>query len=267
MNAQTQPPRGGILAGLSDDNVTRGTIAKWTKETGWVTREGQPIQGPVLVIGFVTVLRRWKDGRPYYKTSLPLPDPEELNKAIPISEWENGLDGRPTPPWRACYVFYFINTTSGALYTLAQDHSFGVLLCYQALEEACLVMQMLRGANVLPVAQLSKAPWKSARWGPQTRPHFEIIDWRELPVAVSGGNLAAPTPTPQLSAPTAAAPAPRPVYPSPTPSTPAEKAAAIAAKAPLFPGKPVKPVTTAEAIADELPAHSAPPKNEDLPWR
>jgi hypothetical protein len=290
MNANVGPPGGGFIAGLTDDNVTRGIIVRWSKETGWTTREGQPVQGPVLVIGFVTVLRRWKNSRPSYKTARPLPDPEELSKAIPIEDWEKDLNGEPQPPWKHCYVFYFVNLTTGALYTFAHD-TFGTLLCYQALEESCVVTQMLRGANVMPIAQLSTSRWKSAKWGPQTRPHFEIVDWRELPSRAGGGNLVQPTPPPQLPGPTPAAaapvppstapasasapapatsaPRPAPAYPPKTaPSTAAETAAAIAAKAPLLAGtKPVKPITTAEAIADELPPHSAPPKDDEPPWR
>src|SRR5262249_50615993 len=146
--------------------------------------------------------------------------------------------------WKFCYVFYFVNLTSGALYTFAHD-TFGTLLCYQALEESCVVTQMLRGGNVLPIAQLSKSLWKSAKYGMQTRPHFEIVDWRELPGRADGGNLAEPTPAPQLSGPTPAAaappsttsaPRPAPACPPKAPSTAAETAAAIAAKALLLAG-------------------------------
>jgi len=252
MNANVGPPGGGILAGLSDDNVTRGIIARWSKEAGWTTREGQPIQGPVLVIGFVTVLRRWKGSRPYYKTAHPLPDPEELNKAIPIEDWERDLNGDPQPPWKYCYVFYFVNLTTGALYTFAHD-TFGTQLCHQALEESCVVTQMLRGANVMPIAQLSTSRWKSTKWGPQTRPHFEIFDWRELPGTAGGGNLGSPTPAPQLSGPTPAAAAPIP------PSTPASASTAAPRPAPAYP--PAAPSTaaqTAAAIAARLHSSRAP---------
>jgi hypothetical protein len=281
MDAQTQPPGGGILMGLTDSNVTRGTIVRWSDKADWTTREGQPVKGPVLVIGFTIVLRRWKDGRPSYKTTYPLPNPKELNQAIPIEEWEPGLDGKPQPPWKYCYVFYFVNLTTGALYTFAHD-TFGTLLCYQALEEGCLVQRMLRGPNVMPIAQLEKRPWKSATFGLQIRPHFEPIDWRELPGVAGGGNLVQPASTLQLSGP---APAPAPtakepppwetpdsasasIYPPKASSAAAAAAKAAAAQSPLFAKtKPAaKPMTVAEQIADELPAHSAPPKTDNS-WR
>jgi hypothetical protein len=55
----------------------------------------------MLVIGYTTVLRRWKDKKPEYITKHPLPDPEQLNATIPIEGWEIGLDGKPREPWAA----------------------------------------------------------------------------------------------------------------------------------------------------------------------
>jgi hypothetical protein len=286
--ANIGPPDGGMLASLLTGQVTHGVIVRWSENTGWTTREGQPLPTPMLLLGFGTVLRRWKDKRPYFITEQPLPDPETLNSAIPIAEWELDLAGHPTPPWKLCYVFYLVHVNTGRLHTFAHD-TYGTLLCYEAIKEQCFVKQWLAGAFVMPIVQLGKAPWKSAKYGMQMRPHLEPIDWREPP-RPSGGNLVQPTPTPQLSAPVPTSapaqttveilpwetlvPAPTPAqkttpaYPPKTPPTAAQSAAAIAAKAPLLAGaKPAaKPMTVAESIADELPAHSAPPK-DDGGWR
>jgi|SRR6516164_168120 hypothetical protein len=295
MNAITGPPDGGMLARLLTGQVTHGVIARWSETTGWTTREGQPLPSPMLLLGFGTVLRRWKDKRPYYITDSPLPDPETLNSEIPIEEWEKNLNGDPTPPWKYCFVFYLVHEATGRLHTFAHD-TYGTLLCYEAIKEQCFVKQWLTGKFVMPMVQLGKAPWKSATYGMQMRPHLEPIEWREPPRA-DGGNLAAPAPTPQLSGPTpaAAAPAPAipvlpwetiseataeaaakpasapkqaPTYPPKASSTAAQAAAAIAAKAPLAAGMKAaaKPMTVAESIADELPPHSAPPK-DDKGWR
>jgi len=291
MNAITTPPDGGILATLLTGQVTHGVIARWSENAGWTTREGQPLPSPMLLLGFGTVLRRWKDKRPYYITDSPLPDPETLNSAIPIEEWEKDLNGNPTPPWKHCYVFYLVHKDTGRLHTFAHD-TYGTLRCYEAIKEACFVKQWLTGTFVMPNVQLSKAPWKSAKYGMQMGPHLEPFEWEEPPRA-GGGNLATPAPTPQLSAPASApatlpwetiteapeqapkadagptsAPKQAPAYPPKTPPTAAQSAAAIAAKAPLLAGtKPAaKPMTVAESIADELPAHPAPPK-DDGGWR
>jgi len=287
MNANIGPPDGGILASLLTGQVTHGVIARWSENTGWTTREGQPLPTPMLLLGFGIVLRRWKDKRPYYNTDSPLFDPETLNSAIPVEEWELDLAGHPTPPWKLCYVFYLVNVTTGRLHTFAHD-TYGTLLCYEAIKEQCFVKQWLTGTFVMPIVQLEKAPWKSAKYGMQMRPHFEPIEWREPPRA-GGGNLVQQTSTPQLSgpaptqtadepppweAPTPAptpAPARAPAYPPAAQSAAAaaaKAAAAIAAKAPLLAGTTpaAKPITVAESIADELPSHSAPPK-DDKGWR
>jgi hypothetical protein len=200
MNANIGPPDGGILANLLTGQVTHGVIARWSENAGWTTREGQPLPSPMLLLGFGTVLRRWKDKRPYWNTDSPLPDPETLNSAIPVEEWELDLSGQRTPPWKLCYVFYLVNVTTGRLYTFAHD-TYGTLRCYDAIKEQCFVKQWLTGTFVMPIVQLEKAPWKSAKYGMQMGPHFEPIDWREPP-RMSGGNLVQQTPAPQLSGPT-----------------------------------------------------------------
>jgi hypothetical protein len=259
MNANTpMPPSDGELPpGLSGDRVTRGTIAKWTNSTGWVDRDGLPLPTTVLVIGFFTCLRRWQDKKPEYKTEHPLPDPEALNAAIPISEWERGLNGEPRPPWKLTYVVYMIDAgVTGALYTWQGD-SYGAMLAYNLLEEAFAVSRMMRGPHVFPIAELQKRPWKSPTFGPQVRPHFHIIDWKEP------RHLSMPqAPAPQLPGPaTTAAPIPAstpvpstPVPLTPVPSTPAPSTPAAAQGSTIADHlQPVKPITVGEFIKDKMP--------------
>jgi hypothetical protein len=229
-----------------------------------------PIPEMVLVIGYTTVLRRWKNHKPEYKTEHPLDDPEILNNAIPIGEWELGLDGKPTPPWKLTYVVYFVDFKTGALFTYAHD-TYGALLCYNALEEQIAVYRMLRGEQVWPIVRLEKRQWRSTTYGMQMRPHFRPVDWR-----ATGNPLAAPqSPTPQLPGPTtttapaaaptaapaaapaapAAPPAAAPAAPTATPAAPPAAATppASSASAVLDNTKAVKPITVAELVADEIP--------------
>jgi hypothetical protein len=208
----------------------------------------------MLVIGYITVLRRWKEKRPEYISEHPLPDPDVLNKAIPIAEWETGLDGKPRRPWALTYVVYLVDLKTGALYTYAHD-TYGAMQAYNALEEQIAVMRMLRGEHVFPIVQLEQRPWKSQQYGMLTRPHFQVVDWR-----ASGGTPAiSPTPTPQLTGPAAVSPpTSTPTSSATPPSTPststAPPPAAAASQSPILNAmKPVKPVTVAEVIADELP--------------
>jgi hypothetical protein len=247
------PPEGGSHAGLPGDRVQRGGIAKWAASTGWVDRDGMALPGTMLVIGYTTVLRRWKDKRPEYITEHPLTDPEVLNAAIPISEWETGLDGKPRKPWALCYAVYLVDLNTAALFTYAHD-TFGAMQAYTNLEERIAVMRMLRGEFVFPIVRLEKRTWKSTLYGLQQRPHFEPTgDWR----SPGGFQTVAPSPAPQISGPTTATPPTTPATPSSTPSTPTAPPPAAAASAPASPvlnaTKPVKPVTVGEMIADQLP--------------
>jgi hypothetical protein len=206
----------------------------------------------MLVIGYITVLRRWKNKRPEYITEHPLPDPDVLNDAIPIAEWEIGLDGKPRKPWNLTYVVYLVDAIkTGALFTYAHD-TYGAMQAYNALEEQIAVMRMLRGEHVFPIVHLEKRPWKSQTYGMQMRPHFQIVDWR----ASGGIPVSSPAPAPQLTGPMAVIPPAAPAAtPTPTAAPTAPPPASVTTtKSPILDAtKPVKPVTVGELIADELP--------------
>src|SRR5262245_38674128 len=211
-NVPAPPSDGGFSSGLSGDRVMRGTIARWSSASGWVDRDGLPLPDTVLVVGYVTVLRRWKDKRPEYRTEHPLPDPDQLNAAIPVAEWEIGLDGKPRKPWALTYVVYMVNVDTGALFTYAHD-TFGAAQAFNALEEQIAVYRMLRGEHVWPIVRLEKRQWKSNTYGLQMRPHFQVVSWR----ATGSGAPAVPqSPTPQLSGPAPAPTTPAPTTPAPT---------------------------------------------------
>jgi hypothetical protein len=250
-NVTGPPSDGGLPLRLSGNRVSRGTSARWTETRGWLDRDGLPIPDTMLVIGYTTVLRRWQNKKPSYITEHPLPDPDKLNAAIPVAEWEIGLDGKPRKPWWLTYVIYMVDLKTGAMFTYEHD-TFGAQLCFTSLEEAIAVTRMLRGEHVFPIVHLEKRPWKSAKFGMQMRPHLQPTgDWR-----TPGGLQSVPqSPTPQISGPSTSTP---PTSTPTTPATPTAPPSAAAASAPpsstvLDHTKPVKPVTVAELIADELP--------------
>jgi hypothetical protein len=206
----------------------------------------------VLVAGYITILRRWKDNKPEDIVEHPLPDPEELNAAIPQSEWDTGMDGNPRKPWALTYVIYFVNLKNGALYTYANS-TFGTMLCFNQLEEQIAVMRMLRGEHVMPIVQLDRRPMKT-NWGQKSRPHLEIVDWR-TPKSSDGTPVESPS-TPQLPPAGQAAATPaatKTAATSTAASSDATPTAPSSKSAVLDNTKPVKPVTVAEYIADELP--------------
>ena len=125
----------------------------------------------MFVIGYTTALQRWKDNKPETITEHPLPDPKQLNAAIPVTEWEIGLDGKPRPPWKLVYVIYMIDLKTGAIFTYANS-TYGAKLAYEHLEEQIGVMRMLRGEHVLPIVRLEKRPMKT-QFGMKSRPHLQ----------------------------------------------------------------------------------------------
>src|SRR5262245_63076661 len=117
-NVTGPPANGGFLPG---DRVMRGITARWSDTSSWVDRDGLPLPETMLVIGYTTVLRRWVNKKPEYIVEHPLPDPKLLNDAIPVTEWEVGLDGKPRPPWALTFVIYAVDLKTGALFTYASS--------------------------------------------------------------------------------------------------------------------------------------------------
>jgi hypothetical protein len=226
----------------------------------------------MFVLGFDTILRRWQNKKPTYIVEHPLPDPDELNAAIPQSEWEIGLDGKPRQPWMLCVRIFMCDLhQTGSLFTYAHD-TWGAMLCLASLEEAVAVMRTVRGVYVLPIVNLEKRPWKTT-YGMSTRPHLHPISWREvgsgaavqqspMPQLTGPETAATPTPTPTSAPATAPAPAPAPAPAASTPAAPPTATptaapttapAASSASVVLDNTKPVRPVTVAELVADEIP--------------
>src|SRR6476620_8398176 len=68
---------------------------RWKAAAGWSDRDGVAAPSPMLAVKVSELVRRWKDDRPTDITTKPLPDPDQLNAAIPVAEWQEGPDGRP----------------------------------------------------------------------------------------------------------------------------------------------------------------------------
>jgi hypothetical protein len=242
------PSDGGFPSGLPGNRATRGTPARWDETKSWTDRDGLPLPDTMLVIGYTTILRRWKDHKPEDKTEHPLPNPDELNAAIPVAEWEIGRDGTPQKPWKLTYLVYLVDLKTGSLFTYANS-TYGAMLAYTNLEEQIAVMRMLRGEHVFPIVHLEKRPMPTA-YGMKSRPHFHPVDWR------SPGSFQAVSqaPTPQISGPSTATPPPTPATPSSTPATPTASPPTSAPSSPILDHmKSVKPITVGEMIADEIP--------------
>ncbi|PSO25113.1 hypothetical protein [Bradyrhizobium sp. MOS002] len=257
------PPQAGDgFSGSSRSHrVGRGSYLKWNDKQGWIDRDGVAAPSPMLVFDVDEILRRWKNNVAEDIVDKPLPDPDDLNGAIPVEDWEKGVDGKRRPPWAHTVVVYLVNLSTGENYTYAAATT-GAHIAFDALTEAVKTMRVLRGTLCVPIVNLTDRPMKM-KFGHGKRPHLEIIGWRTLgrdPAAV-------PTrpPAPQLPSPSIGD-----ALPSSTPASagnrvlptqPEQQNNARQAKP-----KPsidiagetlatlgdVKPVTTAEILDDEI---------------
>jgi hypothetical protein len=238
----------------ADGRVTKGTILNWNDEKKWHDRDGLSPPSPLLVMGVTTVLRRWmKDEfgnmRPDYITEHPLPDAANLNSTIPKTEWLPGLgNSGPRPPWEFCVVVYLANLVSGELFTFSST-TIGGRMAFDALNEAVVIMRMMRGEKVSPIVLLEERPFQTKLFGLKRRPHFQPVDWR---TPKKPPPLAEPTPPPPLPAPASESPPAPPTETAAAAKPEARPAARVTAETMEKMDK-VKPVSTEELLNDSIP--------------
>jgi hypothetical protein len=254
----------GFQGGLnSSGRLLKGLFLKWSESTHWIDRDGLTPPSPLLVVAIKPVLQRFKDNKVEIIDTFPLPDPKELNAAIPTSEWQIGLDGKPRPPWQHTVVVYLVNLATAQFYTYA-NATIGAHIAYDNLKEAVITMRALRGSKVMPLVGLAERPMKT-KFGMKTRPHFEILDWKtpggedstalpnkpapQLPPAAAAAPTTATSATSTASTSTPTTPTPTPPSAQPRQGKPTinlteETVAAM--------GTP-KPVTTDELLNDSIP--------------
>ena len=72
-----------------------------------------------------------------------------------MSEWEEGLDGRPRPPWHTIVVVYLVTPIRRPSTVYAHAPTVGAHIAVEQLKENVITMRMLRGARVMPLVELS----------------------------------------------------------------------------------------------------------------
>jgi hypothetical protein len=186
----------------------------------------------------------------------PLPDPDDLNSAIPVGEWEKGVDGQPRPPWAHVVIVYGVDIAVGVPYTFISATT-GAHIAFDHLMDAVYGMRMLRGDSVLPVVELGERPMKT-KFGTKSRPSFNIVSWKE---PIGSTAVEKVEPEPQQAALTQAS---EPVKAEATTSQPVKAEAATLAPTKAKRGLrtatgtlagmvDVKPVTPEEGIAERIP--------------
>jgi hypothetical protein len=156
----------------------------------------------------------------------PLPSIDELNAKIPEKEWAIGFDNKPRPPWQKSHVVYLLAESSAERFTYLNS-TIGARIAVENLRDKVRWMRALRGESVVPRVKLGSAPMRT-RFGGKLRPDFEIASWVELGVEIRSEQSAEPR---------------------------LEQAAAprVEQAKPKRGAMPVKPVSYAEALNDEIP--------------
>jgi hypothetical protein len=174
------PLHDGFDVELNEDTsrIIQSTLLKF--RDGLWFEDGAPFPAACLTaIDVRMILQRWQDQKPIETLmDLPLPDVDHLNSLIPENEWEEGIDGKPRPPWQKNYVVYLLNPATAEQFT-AINSTVGMAIAYHNLAKAVRIMRRLRGDHVLPIVKLGATPMKT-KFGVKQRPHFEVIEWCEF---------------------------------------------------------------------------------------
>jgi hypothetical protein len=187
--------------GSPEDRLIQGDLVKFTNQATWVTRGGQELSGNLefVAVSVIRVVQKWKDGRPIETRVLgpgeKLPNLEELNAAVPQSEWRVGPDGKLRGPWEAQFLVYLLNPDTAERFTFATG-TIGGGIAVRDLSYSVSWKRKFCGEQVYAVVSLSAVPWKT-RWPTRLRPHFVNKGWKGL----SSDGALPPTEPPALSGP------------------------------------------------------------------
>ena len=204
------------------DRLLQGGRAKWVDKV-WTLNGVPPREDDrFLVTGTGFVLQSWKDGLPEVILKEPgksLPDPDDLNAAIPKEQWPIGkFSGEPEGPWKLVAFAYLLRKRDAAVFTHINS-TWGTRICVRSIRDRMRDMGRLRGVSVYPIVRLTSAPMPSKKFPGRFRPEFEIVEWRQI-----GGNPPAQIENPKQS------------------PTPSEQI-----------GKPAEPVTLEAELSDKIP--------------
>jgi hypothetical protein len=227
------------------DRPIQGTILRCV-DGHWSDRDGRNFPADVQLLALATteVCQHWEGSGEDAKLletivkrpGHPLPSITDLNGKIPESEWATDLNGNPRPPWQRAHVVYFLAEGSAERFTYINS-TIGARIAVEALRDKVKWMRAMRGESVVPFVRLSNKPMKT-KFGQKLRPDFEIVSWVEL-----GVGIASEQPEPKA-----------------LPTDEERRAAGLIPEGhtggrtkPKRGAMPVKPVSYAEDLNDEIP--------------
>jgi hypothetical protein len=170
----------------ASERVIQGDLIKCI-DGNWSAKDGTAVPKQLLALATTRVLQLWKDKTPVQtivkRPGQPWPNIDDLNAEIPEEEWEVGLDGKLRPPWQRQYVIYFLDPDTAANFTFANGTT-GASIAVSNLKDAIKWQRALRGDQVVPLVELSNKPMKT-KFGSKLRPHFQVVEWRNLDVGLT----------------------------------------------------------------------------------
>jgi hypothetical protein len=174
----------GFDDGGDESRIIKGEIYRCV-DGNWSEKDGAAIPPGTkrIVLGVAECVQRWLGQRPIETiTDRPLPNINDLNETVPVSEWECGLDGNPRPPYVHQRIVYLLDPANAAVATFINS-TFGAKLAVEALKDKVRMYRMIRGQRVYPIVELGKKSMKT-KFGVKQRPEFIIHDWRYLGPAI-----------------------------------------------------------------------------------
>jgi hypothetical protein len=175
-----------MTTGGTIQRVIQGDLIKCV-DGNWTAKDGTTVPKQLLALATTTVIQLWKDKTPVQtivkKPGQPLPSLDDLNAEIPQEEWEVGLDGELRAPWQRQFIIYLLDPDTAANFTFANG-TIGASIAVSNLKDAIKWQRAIRGEHVLPLVELSNKPMKTKR-GTKLRPHFQVVEWRNLDVGFS----------------------------------------------------------------------------------
>jgi hypothetical protein len=173
---------GFAVAERGGTNLIKGIIIKFADGV-WKQNKTEPLQqgpkGPTFaVVGVVTAWVHWKGGKPIEhlitQPGQAHPWREDFGD-LDESEWELGIGGLPSNPWKDTRYLYLVDPRTGKTYTYITDTHGGRQAVGELKDAIANVRRAQPGA--LPVVQLATTTMPT-RFGVKPRPDLTIIEWR-----------------------------------------------------------------------------------------
>lgn len=168
--------------------VIKGTKAKFSKDSEWLTAGDEPMPpGVYLVINFIKITQKWPPNAGGERISAPpletifigadekFPDVARWNEEAPRSEWRNKF-GKMVGPWEKAYVVYLVHEKTKRVFTYLANTD-GGHRAVRDLRESVRIARKAEGAPVLPIVTLADTHMPT-QFGGRQRPHFEIRDYK-----------------------------------------------------------------------------------------